>query len=87
METTRDTALRLASEVDQWLKAGNSVGNLSEHAVAGLADTFERAILAERERSAQAARDYLAAEFMPAFGSLPDDLAAAILAAPPVGGR
>lgn len=53
MEDIRETAKRLAGDVDQWLKAGNSVGNLSEHAVSGLADTFERAILSERERCAE----------------------------------
>jgi hypothetical protein len=79
MTTIRDTALQLAADVDQWLKAGNSVGTLSEHAVAGLADTFERAILAERERCATV---------LEGWGLLNGAkvLRDAALAAPPVGG-
>ena len=33
-----------------WLSAGNSTGSLSDHATSALADSFARAILAERER-------------------------------------
>lgn len=47
-----------------------------------LAAAFSELISAERERCAQAARDYLANEYMPDFGSLPDDLAAAIRSVP-----
>lgn len=45
-------------------------------------EIIAEALMAERERSAQAARDYLASEYMPDFGSLPDDLAEAILRSP-----
>ncbi|MBZ9759519.1 hypothetical protein LB553_01280 [Mesorhizobium sp. CA8] len=44
-EDIRTAARQFASDFDQWLKAGNSFGHLSEHAVDGLADTIAQALL------------------------------------------
>ena len=45
---------RMAGEYLSWLRAGNSAGHLSEHAVAAMADIIARAIMSaraeERER-------------------------------------
>lgn len=49
-ENIWSTGSRMAVEYDAWLNAGNSVGNLSEHAVEAMADTISRAIMAERKR-------------------------------------
>lgn len=45
-----DEATREAMHFAQWLHAGNSTGSLSEHAVAGLADSIARALQAQRKR-------------------------------------
>lgn len=37
----------------KWLHAGNSKGSLSPHAIDGLADSFSRLILSERQRQAE----------------------------------
>lgn len=52
-----------------WLHHGNSTGSLSEHAIAGLADSIARAIMAERERCAKIMEGYPPREF---FGILYD---------------
>jgi len=52
-----ETGRKLAGEVNDWLKHGNSVGHLSEHAVAGLADSFSRALHEERKRCAMIAQE------------------------------
>lgn len=43
-----DMGAKLAGEYLAWLNAGNSTGHLSEHAVAAMADTIDRAILAAK---------------------------------------
>jgi len=73
-EDIRDEAAKLATDVNDWLKAGNSVGHLSEHAVAGLADTFERALLAER--LAQKERDAKIAYEAALYSGCPADFIA-----------
>lgn len=51
-----------ASLFADWLRAGNSAGTVSPHAVGGLADSFARAIMAERaaerERCADIASEH-----------------------------
>lgn len=49
-----DEGMRGARSYAQWLHAGNSTGELSEHAIDGLADSFARAILAAEKREREA---------------------------------
>lgn len=44
------------SEFVAWINGGNTTGSLSEHAIAGLKHSFASAILAERVRCAEVAR-------------------------------
>lgn len=48
----------------------------------GCLDAIAEALLAERERCAQAARDFLQLEFCADYGSLPENVAEAILRSP-----
>lgn len=68
-EHIEKAALEVCRKVEAMPSAGNAFI---------VADEIWRRVLAERYRCSQAARDYLANEYMPDFGSLPDDLAAAI---------
>lgn len=45
-----DTASEEALFFACWLNAGNSTGHLSKHAIEGLADSFQKALIKERER-------------------------------------
>lgn len=51
------TAEKMASEYRRWVDHGNTLASLSDHAEAAMADSFARAILAERERCAKVCAD------------------------------